>query len=354
MPASTWTADSAGDAGGFMNSMRLKGIHLAMRTGMLAAETAFEAVRAGDVSASKLSAYKTRIDASPVRRELYPVRNVHQAFGHGLFAGLIYSGISLVTGGWWFRDPMPSHAGHERIAKMADYYNGTPPSPDQPVDPVKIDRELTFDRATNVHFSGTRHLEDQPSHLIVHDTDICRTRCRGDAGIRARGSVPRPVRNGGRRRRRRNCTSTRPTACTARRCDIMDPCPDHRLGATKAGKGPKRRPVTPRFLRGASSRRPRSPRLVFPLLKRSGATYAWRETGRSIFSGFMPRSSADSCAVARTNSAATLYFRDRGVVAMTSENFDGEWVAQLMRRFVATPPALDVREAARSRSCDGR
>jgi electron-transferring-flavoprotein dehydrogenase len=82
----------AGDAGGFMNSMRLKGIHLAMRTGMLAAETAFEAVRAGDVSASKLSAYKTRIDASPVRRELYPVRNVHQAFGHGLFAGLIYSG----------------------------------------------------------------------------------------------------------------------------------------------------------------------------------------------------------------------------------------------------------------------
>src|SRR6185436_19796320 len=71
----------AGDAGGFLNSMRLKGIHLAMRTGMLAAETAFEAVRAGDTSSAALAGYKRRIDASAVRDELYPVRNVHQAFG---------------------------------------------------------------------------------------------------------------------------------------------------------------------------------------------------------------------------------------------------------------------------------
>jgi electron-transferring-flavoprotein dehydrogenase len=80
----------AGDAGGFLNSMRLKGIHLAMRTGMLAAETAFEAVRAGDVSSSALKAYEARINSSDVRRELYPVRNVHQSFGYGLLAGLAY------------------------------------------------------------------------------------------------------------------------------------------------------------------------------------------------------------------------------------------------------------------------
>ena len=84
----TWTAALiAGDAGGFLNSMRLKGIHLAMRTGMLAAETAFDAVRAGDTSAAGLARYQDRIDASPVRAELYPVRNVHQAFGYGLLAG---------------------------------------------------------------------------------------------------------------------------------------------------------------------------------------------------------------------------------------------------------------------------
>jgi electron-transferring-flavoprotein dehydrogenase len=101
----------AGDAGGFVNSMRLKGIHLAMRTGMLAAETAFEAIRANDVSASALASYQRRIDASAVRRELYPVRNVHQSFGYGLLTGLAYSGFSLVSGGWWVRDPMPAHAG---------------------------------------------------------------------------------------------------------------------------------------------------------------------------------------------------------------------------------------------------
>src|SRR5262245_36700505 len=78
----------AGDAGSLLNSMRLKGIHLAMRTGMLAAESAFEAIRAGDTSAASLARYQQKIDASAVRAELYPVRNVHQAFGYGLFAGL--------------------------------------------------------------------------------------------------------------------------------------------------------------------------------------------------------------------------------------------------------------------------
>ena len=62
----------AGDAGGFLNSMRLKGIHLAMQTGMLAAESAFDAVRAGDASAARLKSYADAIDRSDVRRELYP------------------------------------------------------------------------------------------------------------------------------------------------------------------------------------------------------------------------------------------------------------------------------------------
>jgi electron-transferring-flavoprotein dehydrogenase len=172
----------AGDAAAFLNSLRLKGIHLAMRTGMLAAETAFDAVRAQDVSASSLQQYERRLDASEVRRELYPVRNVHQGFEHGLFAGLAYAGLSLVTGGWWIRDPMPAQAGHDRMTALADYYRDARPNPDVPVNPARIDRQLTFDRLTNVHYSGTRHAEDQPSHLIVHNTDICRTRCREEHG----------------------------------------------------------------------------------------------------------------------------------------------------------------------------
>jgi electron-transferring-flavoprotein dehydrogenase len=172
----------AGDAGGFLNSLRLKGIHLAMRTGMLAAESAFDAVRAGDVSAARLEPYEAAIHAGEVRRELYRVRNVHQSFSYGLLAGVAYSGLSLVTGGWWYRDPMPAHAGYQRLNTIADYYKDGRPDPDSPVNPVKIDRQLTYDRLTGVHYSGTRHPEDQPSHLIVHDTDICRTRCREEYG----------------------------------------------------------------------------------------------------------------------------------------------------------------------------
>src|SRR5207249_935774 len=84
-----------GDAAGFMNSMRLKGIHLAMRSGMHAADTAFDAVRANDTSAARLQAFEATINDGPIRRELYPVRNVHQAFGYGLRAGLTYSVLSL-------------------------------------------------------------------------------------------------------------------------------------------------------------------------------------------------------------------------------------------------------------------
>jgi electron-transferring-flavoprotein dehydrogenase len=214
----------AGDAGGFVNSMRLKGIHLAMRTGMLAAESAFDAVRAGDVSAAQLQSYERRVDASDVKSELYPVRNVHQSFGYGLVAGLAYAGFSLVSGGWWVRDPMPAHAGFERMQKLAEYYKDGQPDPDSTVNPARIDRQLTFDRLTNVHYSGTRHAEDQPSHLIVHDTDICRTRCREEYGNPCTRFCPANVyemvdAGDGTRRLQIN-----PSNCVhCKTCDIMDP-----------------------------------------------------------------------------------------------------------------------------------
>jgi electron-transferring-flavoprotein dehydrogenase len=230
----------AGDAAGFMNSMRLKGIHLAMRTGMLAAETAFDAVRAGDVSTKSLSRYQQLIDASAVKREMYPVRNVHQAFGHGLLAGLMFSGLSLVTGGWWFRDPMPGHAGHERMRKTSEYYEGNLPSPDQPVDPVKIDRQLTFDRVTGVHHSGTRHLEDQPSHLIVHDTDICRTRCRVEYGNPCTRFCPASVYemvDAGDGTKKLHINASNCVHCKT--CDIMDPYQIIDWVPPEGGEGPQ-------------------------------------------------------------------------------------------------------------------
>ena len=186
----------AGDAGGFLNALRLKGIHLAMRTGMLAAETAFDAVRSGDTSASGLRRYQDKIDASPVRAELYPVRNVHQAFSYGLFAGMAFAGISLLTRGWWVKD-LHGHPGHERMKKLREgeadregprrieqgsrrTEKGPPPIP-PPSNATTIDRTLTFDKVTNVHFSGTAHDEDQPPHLLVQ-TDVCSSICGDEYG----------------------------------------------------------------------------------------------------------------------------------------------------------------------------
>jgi len=166
----------AGDAGGFLNSMRLKGIHLAMRTGMLAAESAFEAIRAGDTSAASLQRYQSKIDASAVRAELYPVRSVHQAFSHGLLAGLAFSGASLVTRGWWPVD-LQGHPGHERMRPL----DGVRATDLRPSNETTIDRRLTFDKVTNVHYSGTAHDEDQPSHLLVH-TEVCSSICGSEYG----------------------------------------------------------------------------------------------------------------------------------------------------------------------------
>jgi electron-transferring-flavoprotein dehydrogenase len=213
-----------GDAAGFMNSARLKGIHLAMRSGMLAAETTFEAIGKGDTSAAALKVYEDRVNASAIRKELYPVRNVHQAFGYGSLAGAMFTGLSLFTGGWWFRDPLPAHGGWTRIEKLPEYYKDARPDPDATVNPVKIDRQLTFDRLTGVHYSGTRHPEDQPSHLIVHDASVCATKCREEYGNPCIRFCPANVYemvDDGTGRKKLQINASNCVHCKT--CDIMDP-----------------------------------------------------------------------------------------------------------------------------------
>ena len=227
----------AGDAAGFMNSMRLKGIHLAMRTGMLAADAAFDAVRAGDTSGSRLESYQRAIDASAVRRELYPVRNVHQAFGKGLPAGVLYAGLALATKGWWIQDPMPSDGGYKRMEMLAQYYpSGAPAAPAE----IKPDRQLTFDKLTNVHYSGTRHTEDQPSHLIVHDLDICRTRCRQEYGNPCTRFCPANVYemvDDGAGGKKLHINASNCVHCKT--CDIMDPYQIIDWVPPEGGEGPQ-------------------------------------------------------------------------------------------------------------------
>jgi electron-transferring-flavoprotein dehydrogenase len=167
-----------GDSAGFLNGARLKGVHLAIHSGMLAAETLFECLLASDFSKDRLANYDRRVEVSWGGNELRSVRNFHQGFEHGLFAGMFNTGIGMVMGGrdWLLRDRVPNHAGHERMRPVREVHpHGKPLTP-------KFDGTLTFDKLADVYLSGTKHDEDQPVHLVVADTSVCATKCREEFG----------------------------------------------------------------------------------------------------------------------------------------------------------------------------
>jgi electron-transferring-flavoprotein dehydrogenase len=170
-----------GDAAGFLNSQRLKGIHLAIKSGMLAAETAFEALTSGDSSTKQLAKFQQKVESSWIRQELYPVRNFHQGFEYGLVSGILNTGLLMATGGHGLRNRYPAHAGHERMRPLWDIM-GYPGNREPLLGPARGDGTLTFDKLTDLYHSGTRHEEDQPAHLIIHDTNICNTRCAREYG----------------------------------------------------------------------------------------------------------------------------------------------------------------------------
>jgi electron-transferring-flavoprotein dehydrogenase len=93
---------------------------------------------------------------------------------------LAFAGLTVATHGW-FPEDLHGHAGHERMKQLAWYY-GSGQTPVQVAsNATTVDRKLTFDKVTNVHFSGTSHDEDQPSHLLVH-TEVCSSICGPEYG----------------------------------------------------------------------------------------------------------------------------------------------------------------------------
>jgi len=165
-----------GDSAGFLNSQRLKGIHLAIKSGMLAAETAFEALKKDDFSAASLSAFQTGVENSWMKEELWKVRNFHQGFEHGFWRGMFHAGIQQFTRGRGLRSRYLGTAGYTRMKKLSELpVDGGEEA--QLIGPAKGDGKLTFDKLTDLYHSGTKHEEDQPAHLIIHDTNICESRC---------------------------------------------------------------------------------------------------------------------------------------------------------------------------------
>ncbi len=212
-----------GDSASLLNGQRLKGIHLAMKSGMLAAETIHEALKLNDFSESQLKGYETKVNQSWIKEELWKVRNFHQAYDHGLWAGMVHTGLQFLTGGRGLIDPWKRGPGHAEMKKVKEYYDGKIPDPFEIK--VKEDKKVTFTKLTDVYYSGTIHEENQPVHLVVADTEICRTRCLHEFGSPCQHFCPANVyemveeKPGEGLRLRINASN----CVHCKTCDIMDP-----------------------------------------------------------------------------------------------------------------------------------
>jgi len=153
-----------GCAAGFLNVPRIKGSHNAILTGIMAAEACFEALRAGRAH-DRLAAYAEAYKSSPTYRELRKVRNVKPLWSRwGTRVGVGLGGADM-----WLNSIVPGGLGFTLGHGKPDCDTLKPASWFKPIAYPKADGRLTFDRLTNVAFSGTNHEEDQPVHLRVAD-----------------------------------------------------------------------------------------------------------------------------------------------------------------------------------------
>jgi electron-transferring-flavoprotein dehydrogenase len=167
-----------GDSAGFLNGLRLKGIHLAMKSGMLAAEAIAAALAAERTDAAALARYDEAFRASWAFYELHAARNFHAGFKSGVWGGMLNAALGTLTGGrgFGFAEKLTGEEGFARMRPLASF---PPASRERRIVP---DNVLTFDKLTDVFNSGTMHDEDQPAHLHVADTGICADRCTVEFG----------------------------------------------------------------------------------------------------------------------------------------------------------------------------
>ncbi len=152
-----------GCSAGFVNVPKIKGSHTAMKSGQVAAETCFAALKEGSQGGDELTAYPERLERSWVYKELKRVRNARPAFRWGLWAGTFFSGMELWLGG---RTPWTLHHQHEDSDSLRLA------SESKPIDYPKPDGKLTFDRLSSVFLSNTNHEEDQPAHLKLKKAEV--------------------------------------------------------------------------------------------------------------------------------------------------------------------------------------
>lgn len=167
-----------GDSASMVDVAKLKGIHLAMKSGMLAADAAVMALASGsEFNEAATKVYSDKVEGSFVKDELYKVRNFHQALSKGMIAGLPFIAAQQITGGRGLIDPMPiKHSDAEVTHSTVEVWGPEALEREENTLP-KPDGELFFDKLSSVYLTGTMHDEDSPNHLLLKDGDICRTVC---------------------------------------------------------------------------------------------------------------------------------------------------------------------------------
>jgi electron-transferring-flavoprotein dehydrogenase len=150
-----------GDTAGFLNVPKIKGTHMAMKSGMTAAEAIAAAL--ADGAPREVTGYAERLKRTWLWDELHRVRNIRPSFYWGMWAGVVYAGIDQYVfqgkAPWTFR----IHADHAQLAKASDC-----PRIDYP----KPDGVVGFDKLSSVYLSGTNHEENQPCHLTLADPSV--------------------------------------------------------------------------------------------------------------------------------------------------------------------------------------
>ena len=148
---------------GTLNVLKIKGTHTAISSGMLAAEAYWEAKKNG-LQDRELKNYSNNFNKSSIYKELYKVRNVRPGFNYGLLPGLLNTFIDQKI----FKGKTPWTLQH----KKKDNLSINPKASSKKLDYPKYDNKYSFDRLTNLSFSGTNHKEDQPCHLFLKNENV--------------------------------------------------------------------------------------------------------------------------------------------------------------------------------------
>jgi electron-transferring-flavoprotein dehydrogenase len=162
-----------GGCAAMQNTPGLKGVHLSMKSGMLAAEAIINALEASDFTRKTLDIYTDLFKKSWANDEIYEARNFSQALAKKGIVKWIHIGAQYFTKGRGFVDNMPIQSDSETLKRANTNREVVRPAPDKKT----LDGVLYVDKLTGVYLSKTMHREDQPSHIIVHDTDLCVNEC---------------------------------------------------------------------------------------------------------------------------------------------------------------------------------